>query len=124
MRAAALVVVEPVAVADAALAVAELRAEDAPEATEPALLVTALRADAASVVMLPKMLLALEVKEDRLAAAPVLPVAASELRLERVAENAETAELKLAAMDCSALFAELDADAATDAAELETEATD
>jgi len=51
-------------------------------------------------------------------------VAASELRLERVAENADSAELKLWAMDCSALLAELEAEAITDAAEFEIEATD
>jgi len=71
-----LVVEEPVAVAELAVAAAELRVAEAPDATEPASLVTALSAEAASVVMLPRMLFALEVKEDRLAAAPVLPVAA------------------------------------------------
>ena len=85
---------------------------------------TALKAEAASVVMLPRILLALDVREERVAAAAVLPVAASELRLERVAENADFAELKLAAMDCSALPAELEAEAATELAELETEARD
>ena len=70
------------------------------------------------------MLLASDVKEERVAAAPVLPVATSELRLERVAEKADLAELKLAAMDCSALSAEFEAEAPTELAELETEASD
>jgi hypothetical protein len=86
--------------------------------------VTALKAEAASVVMLPKILSALEVNEERVAAAPVLPVAASELRLERVAEKADLAELKLSAIDCSAFSAELEAEAATSEAEFEIDASD
>lgn len=106
-----------------AVAVAELTTEDASDATEPARLVTALRALAASEVMLPRMLFALEVRDEREAAAPVF-VAASELRRERVAEKADLAELKLAAMDSSAFSAEFEAEAATEAADLETEAID
>ena len=63
-------------VREAAEAVAEPTAEEARDDTDPAWLVTALRAEAASLVMLPRMLLALEVNEDRLDAAPVFPVAA------------------------------------------------
>jgi hypothetical protein len=115
--AAALVVELPVAVA-------ELRAEDALEPTEAAVLWAALRAEAASLVMLPKILLELEVKEARLEAAPVLPVAASELRLERVAEKADTAELKLCAMDPAASLASADAEAADSESSDETEDTE
>lgn len=122
MIAAALVV--EVAVAEAAEAVAELRCPDASDATEPALLVIALRAEAASLVILPKMLLALEFNDERLAAAPVLPAAASEVRLERVAEKADLAEVKLSAIDCSAFSAELEAEAATFEAEFDSEASD
>lgn len=114
--AAALVVVE-------AVAVAELTTEDASDATEPAWLVIALSALAASEVMLPRMLFALEVRDEREAAAPVF-VAASELRREIVAEKADLAELKLAAIDCSTFSAEFEAEAATEAADLETEAID
>ena len=124
MGAAALVVEERVAVAEAATTVAELRAEDAFEATDPASLVRALRAEAASVVMLPKILGELELNDDRLATAPVLPVMASEARLERVAENADLAELKLSAMDCSPFSAELEALAVTELADWETDARD
>jgi len=74
--------------------------------------------------MLPRMLFASEVRDESVAAAPVFPVAASELRLERVNEKADFAELKLAAIDCSALLSELEAEAATELADLETEASD
>ena len=84
MSAAALVVDVPVA--EAAVAVAALRAEEATDSTDPALLVIALKAEAASEVMLARILFALEVKDEKLAAAPVFPAAASELRLEIVAE--------------------------------------
>ncbi len=73
--------------------------EEAEEAAEPALLVALLRAPAASLVMLPRIELAAEVKEAREDAAPVALLAAAELRLERLAEKADSAELKLFATD-------------------------
>ena len=124
IRAAAFVVDVPVAVAEAAVAVAELSLEDASDATEPAWLWTALRADAASVVILPRILFALEDNEVRLAAAAVLPVTACEARLERVAEKADLAELKLSAIDSSAPPADSEAEAAAFEAEFVTEASE
>lgn len=79
--------------------VAEAMTEEAEEATEPALLVALLRAPPASLVMLPRIELAAEVKEAREDAAPDWPFAAAELRLERLAEKADSAELKLFATD-------------------------
>jgi len=99
----------PEAAPDAALD-ATLEAADAAEETtdealdvaEPIVLVAELRAPAASLVMLPRIDFSADVKEESEEAAPLLPARASELRLERVAEKADSAELKLIAMELSA----------------------
>lgn len=92
---------EPVAepAAEAAEELTELRAEDAADAAELARLVALLIPLPASLVMLARMDVAAELREDRVAAAPVLPEEASELRLERSLESEACAELKLAAIE-------------------------
>lgn len=94
-------VAEPVAepAAEAAEELTELRAEDAADAAELARLVALLIPLPASLVMLARMDVAAELREDRVAAAPVLPEEASELRLERSLESEACAELKLAAIE-------------------------
>lgn len=88
----------PEAAPDAALDAADWADETTEEAldvAEPTVLVAELRAPAAALVMLPKMELSAEVNEAREEAAPETLPAAAELRLERLAEKADSAELKL-----------------------------
>ncbi|KAI1621908.1 hypothetical protein EDD37DRAFT_499701 [Exophiala viscosa] len=103
----------PDAALDALLAaadVAEEMTDPALEVAEPIVLVAELRAPAASLVMLPRIDFSAEVNEAREEAAPLLPARAAELRLERVAEKADSAELKLCAMELSAAAPDAAAD--------------
>ena len=105
----------PEAALDALLAaadVAEEMADPALEVAEPIVLVAELRAPAASLVMLPRIDFSAEVNDASEEAAPLLPARAAELRLERVEEKADSAELKLCAMELSAAAPDAAADSA------------
>jgi len=96
----------------AAADVAEEMTDPALEVAEPIVLVAELRAPAASLVMLPRIDFSAEVNEESEEAAPLLPARASELRLERLAEKADSAELKLCATELSAEAPDAAADSA------------